>query len=104
MGFMTQFGKGVGAPVVAGYNAFESWRGLRHAGAAFAEFEKQAKHVGASLELLDGIDTTDEHDPIELHADDVHLPQPDNTGAGRLTSALSSSDIPQKPFEKPAQA
>ncbi|MFD2062344.1 hypothetical protein [Paraburkholderia solisilvae] len=104
MGFMSQFGKGVGAPVVAGYNAFESWRGLRHAGAAFAEFEKQATHIGESLELLDGIDTADEHDLIEFGTDDVPLPQPGDNGAGRLASALTSSDIPQKPLAHSPQA
>ncbi|MDQ7982538.1 hypothetical protein QYH69_35685 [Paraburkholderia sp. SARCC-3016] len=94
MGFMTQFGKGVGAPIVAGYNAFESWRGLSHAGAAFSTFEKQATHIGASLEQLDSIATAREHDLIE--SDNDVVPHSDVADDDRLAKTKTPPGKPEQ--------
>jgi hypothetical protein len=68
MGFWMQTLKGAGAPVLWGNNLVKSWQGRHEAGAAFSQFQEQARRVGESLERLEEVATADHVAPSD-HGD-----------------------------------
>ncbi|GAB7524118.1 hypothetical protein [Paraburkholderia sp. 2C] len=99
IGFMTQFGKGTIAPAFYLYdNWWQSGRGLKEAGKAFADFRTQAEQMGPMLETLRKMDTGDTAG-LSDHAVDAATTEPttEPTTAESSDAVRHEASVPPDP-------